>query len=284
TGVLLSLKSNLFIGFAASVVLGMLSIYLGTRQLMRQTQITDSFLFSYDLFQDWVNRWTVINNSFVEMLPDPQHEITAAEVSSDVTAYSFDRVVVCDSSVIAQLLIANNFHFEYNCAVLSITGYPKGIFETVMQMLRRNTNLTVYALHDASPQGITLINFLRTSPNWFTDSNVTIYDLGLRPRQVLGSPSFFVIDSENSAREARQLSLDVRRELSAEEVAWLESGKYVELESFTPKKILQVVAQGINKSQFISSQDNQVSSDLVGYDRDSDSDSSYLILFSDRFG
>ncbi len=47
---------------------------------------------------------------------------------------------------IAQLLIANNFDFENNYAVLSITGYPENIFSTVMEILRRNPDLKIYEL------------------------------------------------------------------------------------------------------------------------------------------
>ena len=97
-------------------------------------------------------------------------------------AYSFDRLVVCDSANIAQLLIANNFHFENNCAILSITGYPQSIFNTTMEMLRRNPDLKVYAIHDCSPKGVSLINHLRTSERWFLNSNVTIIDIGILPR------------------------------------------------------------------------------------------------------
>ncbi|NET53278.1 MAG: hypothetical protein F6K09_32825, partial [Merismopedia sp. SIO2A8] len=164
-------------------------------------------------------------------------------------AYSFDRLVVCDRTAIAQMLIANNFHFEYNCAVLSITGYPQSIFSTVLEMVRRNRSLTVYALHDASPSGISLVNNLRTSPNWFGDGSVNIYDLGLLPRQVFKNPKVFVGESEEMKQQARQLSPAVRQNLRAEELSWLEAGKFVELESFSPQKILQVLSQGIAKTR-----------------------------------
>ncbi|MEO3706033.1 hypothetical protein [Trichormus azollae] len=82
-----------------------------------------------------------------------------------MTAYTFNRLVVCDNSSVAQLLIANNFHFESNCAILSITGCPQRIFSTTMQMLRPNPDLKVYALHDYSPKGISLAHRLRTSEN-----------------------------------------------------------------------------------------------------------------------
>ncbi|NEQ71794.1 MAG: hypothetical protein F6K23_01065 [Okeania sp. SIO2C9] len=76
----------------------------------------------------------------------------------EVIAYSFDRVIVCDTAEIAQFLIANNFHFENNCAVLSIDGYPENIFSTVMQMLKQNPDLKVYAFHSATPRGVTMID------------------------------------------------------------------------------------------------------------------------------
>ena len=34
------------------------------------------------------------------------------------------------------MLLANNFHFENNCAILSIEGYPPNVFETVRAMLK----------------------------------------------------------------------------------------------------------------------------------------------------
>lgn len=82
-----------------------------------------------------------------------------------MTAYTFNRLVVCDNSSVTQLLIANNFHFENNCAIVSITGYPQRIVSTIMQMLRRNPDLKVYTVDDYSPKGISLAHHLRSSEN-----------------------------------------------------------------------------------------------------------------------
>src|SRR5207245_10189890 len=71
----------------------------------------------------------------------------------DLPDYSFDRAVICDRARTVDLLIANNFHFENNCAVLAIGGYPQGPFETVRAMLRKNPRLQVFALHDATTSG-----------------------------------------------------------------------------------------------------------------------------------
>lgn len=252
-GILVTLQLNSYFLFVISILIGMLSIYLGFRPLKNKAA---PLLFSQSQFESWVTRWTRANISIPKMLIY-RHEATASTtVSPDISAYSFDRAVICDNPAIAQLLIANNFHFENNCAVLSITGYPQSIFDTVMQMLRRNLDLKVYALHDASPSGVSLVHQLRTQPNWFQNSNVMIYDLGLLPRQIFNLRNAFVQASEESAQQAKQLPAEVRQGLSNDELAWLEAGNVVELESFSPRKIIQVLNQGITRSQEAITSDN----------------------------
>jgi uncharacterized membrane protein YgcG len=100
-------------------------------------------------------------------------------LAADVPLYSFDHAVVCDRARTVDLLLANNFHFENNCAVLSIDGYPPGPFETVRAMLKRNPRLHVFALHDATPNGCRLAHRLVTEAEWFKGQRVV--DVGLRP-------------------------------------------------------------------------------------------------------
>lgn len=275
-GIITSLAFDSFPIFVVSVLMGMLSIYLGTRPTKPQAEISQSFLFSQNHFQEWLNRWKQVNGQIPKILPSPREESTPALVSPEVSAYSFDRLVVCDSAAIAQLLIANNFHFENNCAVLSITGYPQSIFSTVMDMLRRNPELKVYALHDATPRGVGLLHHLRSSSSWFENSNVAIFDLGLLPRQLFSSGKVFVQSSDASAQAAKQLPAAVREQLSTEELEWLESGKFVELESFTPQKLMQVVTQGIAGSRNLDLESEGSGLILVG-----DTGSVYA---SDSFG
>ncbi|MEH2071715.1 MAG: hypothetical protein V7K47_26780 [Nostoc sp.] len=245
-----------FYAFTLSVLMGMVSIYLGTQQLQNPKLSIQEFLFAENDFENWVNRWRQINGLITKILPYPREDNTIATFNPDVTAYSFDRLVVCDRTTIAQLLIANNFHFENNCAILSITGYPQRIFETMMQMLRRNPDLKVYAFHDCSPQGIGLVHHLRTSPKWFQDSNIVIIDIGLTPRQIIAAKrGMFIQSSPESAQAAIKLATEIRQNLSAEEVQFLESGKFVELESFTPQRLIQVLQKSIAGSQNIESDD-----------------------------
>ncbi|BAY78391.1 hypothetical protein NIES25_48650 [Nostoc linckia NIES-25] len=246
-----------FYAFTLSVLMGMVSIYLGTQQLQNSGLSTQEFLFSQNEFENWINRWRQINGLIVKILPSPREDNTLATFNPDVTAYSFDRLIVCDRATIAQLLIANNFHFENNCAILSITGYPQGIFETMMQMLRRNPDLKVYALHDCSPQGIGLVRHLRTSPKWFQDSNIIIIDIGLTPRQIIAAKrGMFIQTSPESAQAAKKLSGEILQNFSTEEIEFLESGKFVELESFSPQRIIQILQKGIAGSENIENTDS----------------------------
>ncbi len=283
-GILYSLSISSFPLFIISVIFGMTSIYLGTIQIKRLADAAETFIINQDLFQNWINRWQQINGTITNMLPSARQENIPANINPDITAYSFDRVVVCDRAEVAQLLIANNFHFENNCAVLSITGYPENIFSTVMEMLKRNPDLKVYALHNASPRGVSLVNHLRTSHNWFLNTDVTIYDLGLLPRQFINKSKAFVQKKEEYAADAINLSIDVKRDLTEAEIAWLESGNFIELESYTPKRLLRVVTQGIAKSrQPDNLQPDSASSTFISAD-DSDNDSGITIFAVDTFG
>ena len=243
-GVIIWVSSKqLFAAYAVVAIIGIGFFLVTSKQPKAQ-----SFVVSRSQLQGWIRRWTELNRTMGKILPPLSLAQEEAPVSEELRDYSFDRLVVCDRPEIAQMLIANNFHFENNCAVLSFNGYPQSIFTTVMEMLRRNPDLKVYALHDATPSGISLVYQLQTSANWFLSSQVAIYDLGLLPRHSFKISHIFLRKSAESAAEAKQLPAPVKEKLSAQEIAWLESGYYVPLDVFSPRKLLQVVSQGIIKS------------------------------------
>jgi hypothetical protein len=205
---------------------------------------------STDQVEGWYRRWCKINGDVAKLLPATRpgdnHATTAAKINPELKNYSFDRAVICDRSEVAQCLIANNFHFEKNSAVLSLDGYPHDIFGDVMDMLRRNPALSVYALHDASKSGVELPHILSTETRWFAGSKVKIYDLGLLPRQIFNR-SVFV--ERQSQRAGAGMPEQVAATLQSEEVRWLNAGNYVALESFPAQILLRVIAQGIAKSR-----------------------------------
>ncbi len=242
-------------------IIGLIVLAIGIIQQRRAANIYDSFLIAPAQMQDCLNAWTRSNGTISKLLPEPELVLPSTVdrpiQNSDVTDYSFDRLIVCNSAEIVQLLIANNFHFENNCAILSSTGYPAAVFDTVLQMLRRNSQLMVYAIHDASPDGVSLVHQLRTNPTWFLETTATIIDLGLLPRQVLAnSRNLFIHRSTASATAATQLQPEIRQHLTAAELAWLDAGNYVELESFTPQQLIQILNRGIVNSRELDISDS----------------------------
>ena len=149
-------------------VTGLLTFLLGFFQKRRITKIPETFLIHREQVRKWMAGWVNVNGSPEKLLSSPSDlsSDTPNNVPNpDVTAYSFERLVVCDNIAIAQMLIANNFHFENNCAVLTISGYPQNIFHTTMEMVRRNPELQVFALHDCNPRGMELVHELGTNPD-----------------------------------------------------------------------------------------------------------------------
>ncbi|MEG5031878.1 hypothetical protein [Microcoleus sp. AT3-D2] len=277
-GVPFSLIINSFTGYITVCFLGLFSLWLGTSQKRRQQEIREVFLVNAAQSDEWLQRWQRVNGTLEKLLSAPRQNALPAAIDPEITAYSFDRAIICDSDEIAQFLIANNVHFENNCAILSISGYPQSIFSTVIEMLRRNTDLKVYALHNASPAGVGLVHQLRTSPNWFGNQAVTIFDLGISPRQILATRDMFVQQSQTVAQTARQLPDTVRQGLTAEELAWLDAGNFVELESFTPQRLLRVVNYGLAQSGDPQTNDGLILVDnAVGY-------GGGYVFVSDSFG
>jgi hypothetical protein len=251
-GVIYGVVNNSSIIYATTAFVGLSAFWMGFFQRKKANRSPQILSINANVMLGWLDSWTRVNGSVTQLLPSPSNALPAQNIAPDpnVTNYSFDRLVVCQSDEIAQMLIANNFHFENNCAILSILGYPQRIFDTTMQMLHRNPELRVFAFHDCSPEGIKLAQELRTNPRWFPDETIIIVDIGLSPRQILAAKrDMFIQCSKNSAQASQLLAASIRKNLSQVELEWLDRGNFVELESFTPQQLIQVLNRSIANSQ-----------------------------------
>jgi len=135
--------------------------------------------------------------------------------------------------------VANNFHFENNCAILSLDGYPGDRLSTIFQMLGNNPNLTVFTLHDASNSGVEMPAALRNT-QWFPNPAVRIIDLGLRPLHAIKS-NMILLKSDNPAPKTSTHS-----SLNASELTWLADGNLAEVANVRPAKLMRAIFQGFN--------------------------------------
>jgi len=241
TWIPISLIIDSFPWYITSTLLGLSSYGIGFSQKRRQAEIRELFLANEVQIDEWLERWQTANGVLEKLLPTPAQNAFPATIDSPAIACA----IICQSDEIAQFLIANNVNSDNDCTILSINGYPQNIFDTAMEILRHNADVKIYALHDATPAGIDLANQLRTNPNWFANQDIKIFDLGIFPHQILENRDMFVQSSKTMAEAARQLPYKVRLDLTLEEMAWLDAGNFVELESLEPPRLLRIVNSGL---------------------------------------
>lgn len=143
---------------------------------------------SAEVFRTMLRRWCEVHGRPETLIRTPLLAGKRPDAEADLGDYSFDRAVICDRPEYVDFLVANQFHFENNCAVLTADGYPEGPFEMVRGMLQRNPELLVIAVHDATVQGCAMPQRLATDPAWFGDAEVPIREVGLRPGQASAFP------------------------------------------------------------------------------------------------
>ncbi|MGC4079539.1 MAG: hypothetical protein QM702_21360 [Rubrivivax sp.] len=153
--------------------------------------------------------------------------------AEDIQHYSFDRAVICDRPETVDLLLANNFHFENNCAVLSIDGYPGRAFDRVKGMLQNNPKLTVYVLHDATWDGCRLASKIASSPQWFL-GRARVVEVGIRP---VHAKAFRGVWSQSSAEGDTS-------GITAREAAWLQASS-LELFAVRPEQVIKRLFKAI---------------------------------------
>ncbi len=100
------------------------------------------------------------------------------------------------------------------------------------------------------------------------------FDLGLLPRQIFSMRKPEILTTQDAAQQSKNVPQSVRETLSANELQWLDDGKFVELESFTTQRIIRGITQAIAKSQDPDRADSLV---------ELEDDHSY-VTYSDSFG
>lgn len=191
-------------------------------------------------FEKMWDRWGQVHGkvpSVIQRKPQEQQTSRAERTPEpDLEDYSFDRAVICDRARTVDLLLANNFHFENNCALLSFDGYPKQAFESVRRMLKRNPRLEVYVLHDATPVGCRLAHRLATDPEWFK-GQARIIDVGLRPAQA-GPFKGLLMHADSMVSPGPGIS--------EEEARWLSTYR-LELAAIRPEQVVKRLFRAISR-------------------------------------
>lgn len=184
-------------------------------------------------------RWVDAHGVPSKLIPPPVESLAPLDPAlvRELESYSFDRAVICDRPDTVDLLLANDFHFENNCAILSVGGHPRNAFDTVRAMLRRNPRLEVFVLHDATPGGCRVAYHVRHDPEWFGGTTAQVFDVALRPHQAKRQPKLHWRVTE---------AVGPHPALSDAEGRWL-SRRRMEIAAFRPEQIIKRLFRAMNQ-------------------------------------
>ncbi|MBF2052695.1 MAG: hypothetical protein IGS03_04425 [Candidatus Sericytochromatia bacterium] len=151
------------------------------RLIYRQFKASPFLPLSRTEAETLLQRWEAVHGPATGKLSPPQLKPATGDKNPLSESYNVGQALICDRPETVAFLLANDFHIEQRCAILSVGGYPPDDFEGLRQMLKRNPQLNVFVLHDASYNGCQLYHTLITEPDWFKGSK-RVFDLGLFPR------------------------------------------------------------------------------------------------------
>ncbi|PIQ27423.1 hypothetical protein COW36_22745 [bacterium (Candidatus Blackallbacteria) CG17_big_fil_post_rev_8_21_14_2_50_48_46] len=239
-GVIMSFPLASFLGNAFFLV-ALVYLFILFRAAKKVISAAESpeIQFKWLDFSKHLNRWKAVEGETIPYLlqtSDKPSKLIAAPPFKDLLDYSVERLILCDKPEIVDFLVANQFHLEQKCAILSFNGYPRENFEEIRAMLQRSEHLMVYFIHNASLNGCSMVSELKR-PEWFPHAK--IFDLGLNPVHAEKFKGLW----EKSNSPFRTLA-----GYSEEELAWLKEWK-LDLMVIPPSRLLRHLRNQINAHQ-----------------------------------
>ncbi|MFD7314715.1 hypothetical protein [Streptomyces sp. NPDC059883] len=153
----------------------------------------------------------------------------SAPSEPDLYDYGLPRLLVCQSRQVARMLLANDVHLEAACPVFAADDLP--LDPRLVTGLGRVDGATVHVLHDASVDGIALAARVRDAV-----PGVRVSSMGLVPRH---ATALHLISPRGPAPGSGPPALPAA--LEPRERDWLAEGRYAEVESVAPARLLRTV-------------------------------------------
>lgn len=219
----------------------------------RRVPVTPAAPVRYERFEEALRRYGEVPGLLAPVpVPDaPEAEDRTVQAQShepaepDLYDYGLPRLLVCQSRSVARMLLANDVHLEAACPVLTADDLP--LDPRLVAGLGRVDGATVHVLHDASTAGLALVARARESiasaPATPGAHAVRVASMGLVPRHAaalhLTSPRGPVPDPDGPELPAVQAALKPR------ERDWLAEGRFAEVESVPPARLLRTVLRQV---------------------------------------
>jgi hypothetical protein len=141
--------------------------------------------------------------------------------------YGLPRLLVCQDGAIAAMLLANELHMESACPVFQLADLPP---DPRLTGALREGAATVHVLHDASPAGLDAVGRVRQ-----VFEGIPVNALGLRPAHAAA------LHLTAARRPPAAVPDGGDADLLVWERRWLRSGRFAEVASVNPARLLRTV-------------------------------------------
>ncbi|PVE10242.1 hypothetical protein [Streptomyces scopuliridis] len=197
----------------------------------RRLPLTPAPPVRYERFEEALRRYGAVPGLLASgPEPDPAQVREPSEPSEpDLYDYGLPRLLVCQSRRVARMLLANDVHLEAACPVFAADDLP--LDPRLVTGLGRVDGATVHVLHDASVEGIALTARVRDAV-----PGVRVASMGLVPRH---ATALHLISPRGPAPGPGPLTLPAA--LEPRERDWLAEGRFAEVESVPPARLLRTV-------------------------------------------
>lgn len=103
-----------------------------------------------------LKQWQTGDGGGDEMLlvPPSLHTPPADFPEQDVFDYGVEKIIIVERPLLVDLLVKNGFHADQNALIFSRDGYPDYIVQQARNLLKQNSSLPIYFLHDAGETGM----------------------------------------------------------------------------------------------------------------------------------
>lgn len=142
-------------------------------------------------------QWEKTRFRFLLIDDGPLTEPPPDFAETDLYDYGVEGVLIVERPILVDLFVLNGFHAANRMLVVSQCGYPSYIVSQANQILSQQPNVPVYALHDATPAGASMVTQLKRS-GIFELRDHRIVDLGLDTAKLSRTPRLqqFAIDGQ----------------------------------------------------------------------------------------
>lgn len=138
---------------------------------------------SLEHLKNSLKKWQAGNGGGDEtlLLQPSLHSPPPDSPEKDIFDYGVEKIIIVERPLLVDLLVKNGFYSDHNALIFSRDGYPDYITQRAQRLLKLNSSLPIYILHDASEAGMTMSQKKKLAGRTVIDLGINQDDLKKMP-------------------------------------------------------------------------------------------------------